>query len=424
MPVSLLRIVACLIVAFTMSSAASGEDQWTRFRGADGSGRSESTGTPATWSDNENIVWRTPLPGPGASSPVLYDGRLYLTCYTGYGDGNAAGTQQDLERHLLCVDPSNGTIIWDTPLASDHEVANYDGFIPLHGYASGTPAVDETGVYVFYGSTGAAAFDFDGSLRWKTHLGAGTHAFGTANSPVIAGDLVIVNASVESGALVALRKSDGSEAWRQEGIDRSWNTPILYRALDGNQELALSVQGKVLTFDPATGNPLWQANAIDDYICPSIIVQDGILYAVGGRKNTTVAIRSGGRGDVTETHVLWSQGRGSNVSSPVFHEGHLYWASESRGIVYCADAKTGEVIYQERLEPKPDRIYASPLLAAGMIYYVSRDAGTFVVEAKPSFRLIAVNTIASDTSIFNGSPIVVGDRLILRSDKFLYAVGK
>jgi len=129
---------------------------------------SESTGTPATWSDNENIVWRTPLPGPGASSPVLYDGRLYLTCYTGYGDGNAAGTQQDLERHLLCVDPSNGTIIWDTPLASDHEVANYDGFIPLHGYASGTPAVDETGVYVFYGSTGAAAFDFDGSLRWKT----------------------------------------------------------------------------------------------------------------------------------------------------------------------------------------------------------------------------------------------------------------
>ena len=168
----------------------------------------------------------------------------------------------------------------------------------------------------------------------------------------------------------------------------------------------------------------WDCGGIDDYICPSIIAQDGILFAIGARRSTIVAVKSGGSGDVTETHVLWRENRGSNVSSPVFHDGHLYWAKETNGIFYCANAETGELVYEERLDPAPGRIYASPLAADGKLFYVSREKGVIVLPAKPVFEVIAQNVFADDSSIFNASPITIGNRLIFRSDKAMYCVGK
>jgi outer membrane protein assembly factor BamB len=153
-----------------------------------------------------------------------------------------------------------------------------------------------------------------------------------------------------------------------------------------------------------------------------VLVQDDILFAIGGRKNTTIAIRAGGRGDVTESHKLWEQRKGSNVSSPVFHKGHLYWASEGRGVVYCADVNTGEVVYEERLEPKSGKIYASPVVADGKLYYVSREDGAFGLPAEPRYEVLAHNTIASDESIFNASPVISDGQILLRSDKYLYCI--
>lgn len=412
------KLVLVLLACSWLPPAVADED-WSRFRGEAGSGKSSALNPPTQWSESSQIAWRSALVGPGASSPVLFNDRVYLTCFVMPEDET-----QPISRVLVCIDPKDGYTLWESPLPASHPAGELEGFVKLHGFASSTPVVDESGIYVFYGSTGAAAFDFEGKHRWTTHLGEGLHTFGTANSPVIFEDLVIYNASVECGCLVALNKADGSEAWRVEGIERSWNTPLVYVGLDGNHELTLSVQGKVKAFHPRTGEALWEATAIDDYICPSVIVQDGIVYAIGGRARKTVAIQSGGRGDVTETHVLWSLDRGSNVSSPVFHEGYLYWANESQGIVYCADAQSGELKYEERLEPKPDRIYASPIVAAGMIYYVSRDSGTYIVAANPNYRLIAHNQIASDASIFNGSPITFGERILLRSDTYLYSIGQ
>jgi hypothetical protein len=229
---------------------------------------------------------------------------------------------------------------------------------------------------------------------------------------------------VESGDLIALDKKTGKEVWRQPGMTMSWSTPTLVQTADGSLELVVSVKGGILAFDPATGEELWNCEGIQDYICPTVIAQDGIAYAIGGRKNTALAVRSGGRGDVTDSHKLWEIGKGSNVSSPVYHQGNLYWASESRGVLYCADAGTGELIYQERLDPRPGRIYASPLLADGRLYYTSRDAGTFVVAASPEFTLLAHNRIATDDSIFDGSPVASQGQLLLRSDKYLYCIGR
>ena len=185
--------------------------------------------------------------------------------------------------------------------------------------------------------------------------------------------------------------------------------------------MAVTIKGKILAFDPNTGKPLWNCDGIDDYICPQITVQDGILYAAGGRSSKIVAIRSGGSGDVTNSRRLWEIANGSNVSSPVYHDGHLYWAKEQQGIVYCANAATGELLYKTRLDPTPDRIYASPFLANGRLYYTSREDGFYVVAAKAEFELLAHTQLTGDDSIFNASPVTLpGGSVLLRSDKYLY----
>jgi outer membrane protein assembly factor BamB len=397
---------------------------WPQFRGPGGRGQSGETGLPAQWDAGSNIVWKADLPGPGASSPVMFDGKIFLTCYSGYGvaEGNPGDASQ-LKRHLLCLNPQDGRLLWNAIQAATQEESAYEGFTALHGYASSTPAVDADAVYVFYGATGAAAYSHDGRQLWLTSCGTKTHEWGSANSPVLYENLVIINASVESGALIALDKKTGQEVWRQKGMVESWSTPALVKTGAG-WELVVQVKGKILGFDPAGGEPLWSCQGIDDYVCPSVVAEGDVAFVIGGRRATAIAVRAGGRGDVTETHKLWEIKKGSNVSSPVVHDGYLYWAHDSRGAVYCIDAKTGKDAYEERLDPRPGRIYASPLAADGKLYYVSRDAGVFVVAAKPEFELLAHNKIASDTSIFNGSPAVADGRLLLRSDRALYCIGK
>jgi outer membrane protein assembly factor BamB len=236
------------------------------------------------------------------------------------------------------------------------------------------------------------------------------------------GNLLIVNASVESKSIVALDKTDGREVWRVEAMEQSWSTPALVETPEGATELVVSVKDRILGLDPANGDRLWECKGISDYVCPTVVAHEGVAYVVGGRKNTTIAVRAGGRGDVTETHRLWEIGRGSNVSSPVFHEGYLYWASDSRGIVYCANATSGEIAFEERLTPQAGRIYASPLVADGKIYIISRDAGIFVLAAKPAFELLG-HVEPMDQSIHNASLIVGGGKLLLRTDEYLYCIG-
>ena len=266
-------------------------------------------------------------------------------------------------------------------------------------------------------------FTHDGKQKWQADVGSKTHQWGTSSSPVIYDDLLFINARVESESLIALNRSTGKEVWRASGIRESWNTPVVVTSKSGRKELIVAMQGKVLAFDPATGKSLWSCKTdIGWYMVPSIVAADGIVYCLGGRSGVAaLAVRTGGSGDVTESHRLWTSIKGSNVSSPVFLDGYLFWAHES-GIANCAKADTGEIVYQKRLE-RAEQVYSSALLADGKIYYVSRDGRTFVVAAKPDFELLATNDLR-DRGVFNGSPAVDGNRLLIRSDKFLYCIGK
>jgi outer membrane protein assembly factor BamB len=396
--------------------------QWSRFRGPSSMGTTEQKDLPTEWSDDNNIAWKIETPGAGASSPIVAKDRIYLTTYSGYFvPWEDKGSLDDLKRHLLAIDPKDGSILWNKPIKAK---LPEESQIRDHGFAASTPAADEDRVYVFFGKTGVFAFDHGGKQLWQADVGETTNGWGSAASPVLYKDLVIINASVESESVVALDRATGKEVWRQEGIKESWNTPIIVTAKSGRAELIVPIAGKVLAFDPDTGKPLWScATDITWYMVPSVVAHDGVVYCIGGRNGiAALAVRAGGEGDVTDTHRLWTSRYGSNVSSPVFLDGHLYFMNDSQGRAYCAEAATGKLVYEERLE-RAEQIYASALLANGKIYYVTRSGRTFVIAAKPKFEQIAINDI-QDRSIFDGSPAVMGNKLLIRSNKFLYCLGK
>jgi outer membrane protein assembly factor BamB len=412
-----LGIVFALQGLLTLGHAA----DWPQFRGPTGMGVSPSGGAPVSWSADKNVLWKADLPGPGTSTPVLFGDRIYVTCYTGFGIPGERGSMDDLKLHVAALDRRNGKLIWSREVQPD--LPEQDRIREEHGYASNTPAVAADGVYAFFGKSGVVKFDRDGKQLWRTRVGSGLHGWGSGTSVVLHGDLVIVNASVESESLVALDRRTGKEVWRAGGIKESWNTPILVQLPGGKTELVVAIQGKILGFDPATGQELWScATDIGWYMVPCLVAHDGVVYCVGGRSGGGLAVRAGGRGDVTQSHRLWTIRKGSNVTSPVFHDGHLYWMHESLGIAYCAEAKTGKIVYEQRLD-RADQVYAAAVLADGKIYYVTRSGPTFVVAARPTFEKLATNTLGV-RGRFDSSPAIADGRLYLRTDRTLYCLGE
>ncbi len=407
-----------------VSSGLLHADDNTAFRG-DWSGTSSATGLPTTWDGSSNIVWKQTLPGPGTSTPIVIDGRIYLTCYSGYAESiDNPGTKEDLVRHIVCLERASGKILGTKAFKATMPESDYSGGNNTkHGYASSTLTTDGERIYAFFGISGVYCLDLRGNEIWRTEVGMGTHGWGSATSPILYKNLVIVNASIECDSMIALDKMTGKEAWRVEGISKCWASPVLVDAGGGKQEVVLNVPKRLTGYDPATGQELWHCVGIpDSYVCPSVIAEGNIAYAIGGRKNTAIAVRTGGRGDVTDSHVLWRIGKGSNVTSPVYVDGHLYWIHE-RGTAICVNAENGDVVYEQRVEPKPDLVYASVLAADGKLYGLSRQDGTYVLAAKPEFEQLAVNKLGDDSSRANACPIVSDGQILLRTDKAIYCIG-
>jgi hypothetical protein len=411
-----------LSLAIAGSTAA---EDWTGFRGPRGLGTADASNLPQQWDSGTNIVWKQDLPGLGSSGPVVLGPQVFLTCYSGYAESiERPGDKSRLVRHVVCLDRGTGKIVWTKPFPAKMPDSDYGpGNDSRHGYASSTAATDGERLFVFFGISGIFCLDLKGNVLWNTDVGSGTHGWGSGTSPVLYQGLVIVNASIESNSLIALDKASGKEVWRTSGITKCWSSPMLVD-VDGKQELVLNVPHKLTGFDPATGQELWHCEGIpDNYVCPSVISHDDVVYAIGGRKNTAIAVRAGGRGDVNATHLLWKTGRGSNVSSPVYLDGFLYWFHESGGMVNCLNAKTGEPVYRERLEPRPDLVYSSVTAADGKLYAVSQENGTYVLAAKPEFEQLTVNVFEDDQTRSNASIVVSNNQLLLRTDKALYCLG-
>lgn len=420
----------CLLAALATSASAAAD--WTGFRGPDGSGMAAADARPpTTWSEAQNVRWKADLPGPGSSSPVVLGARIFVTCYSGYGEGG--GSPAELKRHLLCFDRATGRKLWEVIVPAVLPEDPFQGYLTEHGYASSTPATDGERVYVFFGKSGAFAFDLAGKQLWQADLGrqSSNRRWGSASSPVLYRDVVILNASEESRSVRALDRRTGREVWRAEdrALELSYGTPTLVPVGNDRVEVALAIPGLLWGLDPATGQRLWTAETgIGGNVAPTAIAAAGVVYATGGYPRLgTAAVRAGGSGDVTSTHRAWTSAQASYVPSPVAYQGRLYFVSD-QGLAFCLATASGEVVYKERLPDvtNPPRggkpFYASPVLADGRLYAVSRRNGTYVLAAGPEYKLLAQNRLAGDDSDFSATPAIVGREIYLRSNRALYRI--
>jgi outer membrane protein assembly factor BamB len=412
-------IITSLLCFCSISHA----NDWPQFRGPSGNATATDSNPPTTWSDTENIAWKTELPGRGASSPVVFGNRIFLTAYTGFGvDSDEPGDKANLKLHVLCFERDSGKLLWNKSIKASTATQKFGQRVADHGYATATPATDGDVVYASFGVSGVVAYDMDGNLMWQAKIGDGTAGFGSASSPVVFREMVYVNASIESNTLFAFDKQTGKEVWKAVSIMKSWSSPCIAEVPDGPPELIMNQKNEIFAFDPITGEKLWWCAGVEDYIVPVPVFHDGVVYCLGGRSNRAIAVKLGGRGDVTETHKLWESTIGANVTSPVYHNGHLYWASD-KAIENCLRASDGEEVYQQRL-PARSRIYSSIVRGGDKLYVTTRDQGIVVLAAKPEYKELAVNVIESDETLFNASPAISGNQLLLRTDAFLYCIGE
>ena len=432
--------VACGLGLFATRTAAA---DWSRFRGPEGNSVVVGVKLPAGWAEDSHVAWKVRIPGRGWSQPVVAGDRLFITTAIaeneeeprrfdrGVPKGARNATQDDYRWEVMCLSASTGEVLWDDTA--------YEGK-PAHRkhrgntYASETPVTDDERVFVYFGAQGMICYDHSGKRQWEKRLGGfPTQAgWGTASSPVTHGDSVLIQCDNQRQSfLVALDKKTGDELWRVDRDEKTnWSTPYLWKNRV-REELVVAGGIKMRSYDPATGKLLWEM-AGSGRTSVSPVGNEEMLFvdsvdSFQGSPGRFAAIRPGASGDIslldektTNEFVAWSMMlRSYRNSSPLLYRNCLYMLEQSRGIVRCFDATTGEMHYQERL-PESSGFMASPWANDGKVFLLG-DAGlASVLESGPEFKLIRANRL-SDGIVWS-SPAVVGDRLLIRGMRHLYCI--
>ena len=449
------RVILGLSIVALMGLNADGAD-WTRFRGPNGSGVSDSP-APVKFGADENMKWKLKLPGRGVSSPIIVGDKVFVTCWSGYG-GDLGRELDDLKRHLVCVDRKTGKTTWEKAIAATQPEDPWSGMgVPAHGYASHTPASDGERVFCFFGKGGVVAFDLNGEKLWQVNVGkeSGRMRWGSAASPILYKDTLVVNASDEAEAIVGLDVKTGKEKWKAQagGIASTWGTPALVKTEKGT-EIVMAVPGEVWGFNADNGKLRWYAVG-NEGASHSVIVDQDIVYSIGGGRGGSngVAIKAGGKGEIKETDLVWENRAGGRFATPILFSGNLYTVNGN--IVACYGAADGKKVFEKRLpessgaQPaaggggererggrggfgggrggrggRGGADYASPIIA-GEKLYITRSSGTVhVLEARNEYKLLATNDLSFDSSGFNGTPAAGDGELFIRSNTHLYCFGE
>jgi outer membrane protein assembly factor BamB len=419
-----LTLLTTSLVLLSVISVDGGD--WPQFRGSNGDGISTDGPIPTKWDAAANLKWKADLPGKGSSSPIVLGDRIFVTCYSGYGEAPQTGDVEKLTRHLICVDKVSGKVLWTKSVANEAREDNYQGFITEHGYASSTPVTDGESVYAFFGKSGVYAYDLEGNELWNANVGTSSsnRRWGSAASLIVHGDAVIVNASEESRSIRALDRKSGKENWKTEAdlLELAYGTPSVVKTGDRDL-LVLAVPQEVWALNPSNGKLAWFCEtSLTGNISPSVNSSGGTVYVYGGFQGAgSLAFKADGKGDITSS-IAWNSRDSSYVATPVLHDDHLYWVDD-KGVAFCADASTGKTVYRERLVTGGGRpVYASPVLCDGKLFVPSRWEGVYVIAASPKFELLAQNRFPDDDSDFNGTPAISGKQMLLRSNKALYCI--
>lgn len=388
--------------------APGAEKHWPAFRGPTGRGVVFDPRIPRRWNGTENVLWKGKLPGPGNSSPVIWGERLFVTSIEG---------EDPKSRLLLCYDRRDGALLWKHAAPAPKELEKVYG---KNTFASSTAVTDGERVIAFLGNGGLLSCDLEGKRLWHADLGTFTTTHGPGTTPVLYKDLVILVQDQNKGRslFAAFDKRTGEERWRHERKNSmGWSTPVLLR-VDDRDELVYNGSHEVIGYDPATGEVLWRSSGPSEESVPMLAAGGGLLYSTSGRNGPAFAIRPGGRGDVSRTHLVWRNERGGpHVPSPAFHDGRLYLISDT-GVLACLEAATGNTLYQERLR---GRFTASPLVVGELLLFVNEDGLCTLVKAGPAFELVAENDLKEMTL---ATPAVLDGRIYFRTRQSLICVGE
>jgi hypothetical protein len=416
------RSIGVLTLALLLSNVISA-DNWPQFRGPD-QGRAPEANLPVSWSATENVLWKTPLPGPGHSSPIIWGDRIFLTAFEPASTGMMASIMSQLGSRegrllVLALDKGTGRILWEREVPVDSMGTLHNTNAP----ASPTPVTDGERVYVYFGQKGLMAFDFDGKLVWEKDLGPFPNEWGFASSPVLHGEkLILVSDSDSEDFLLAVDRKTGEEIWRtsRNGTARAWPAPVIWN-VDGRDQIVVSGSGTVRGYDAENGREIWRVVGLTQWVAPTPVVAHGLLYVVSGGPGGSrgMAIRPGGRGDITETHVAWRYDRATPyIPSPVVLGDYFYMVRDG-GVMTCLNARTGEEVWQERLPARGD-YYASLIAAQDKLYAVSEEGEVTVVAAGPTYRVLSSNSMGERTM---ATPAVSDGELFIRTDQTLFAIG-
>ena len=370
--------------------AGEGAQYWPRWRGPSGQGYTAPGKYANTWAPTRNLKWRVPVPGAGNSSPIVWADRIYLTSAQNNGG----------RLSLFAFSRADGKLLWETPIPQQ----GVERVHQKNGHASATPTTDGRLIYASFGQHGLVAFDMSGKIVWHRKFGAIGNYHGPAGSPVLYKDRVFLyqdhDGSPSQRAFVAAFDArTGNTLWetpRSQTV--GWGTPVVIQS-GTRDELIVNSQQRVTAYDPDTGKELWTVRGMTYEVIPTPVVGEGLVFASSGRAGPTFAIRPGGTGDVTATHVAWSTPKGSPfVPSGIVHDGLLYLVNDMQSILTVYEAKTGTLVYQGRMGvAQREGFSASPVIVNNELFVTNDEGETFVVKAGREFRLLHTNTLGERT---------------------------
>jgi len=434
----------CTAVSLTAFAQTSTSNNWPQWRGPHGSGISTEKNLPTEWSAEKNVLWITPVPGRGHSSPVVWGSKIFLTTDL---EGDVVPGAKAVEhvragkvwvhpdsvsgdrKHtlkLLCLDRNTGKLLWER---TAYEGTVLDDRHRKNTYASSTPVTDGKYVYAYFEAEGLYCYDFAGKLIWKTNVGKISKVgMGPGTSPVLYENLIILQCDLEDGGpalsfISAVDKRTGKEVWRIKRDHRKTHaTPLIVRS--GNRaELITNGWETVVAYDPATGKELWRCEGVRGWGIPSPVANNDMVFLAAGYPNKrAMGIKLGASGDLTGTsNLVWKYDKGTAyVASPILYGEYLYLISD-KGILTCIEAKTGEIKYEGGRVPVPASFSASPIAFDGKLFLTSEDGDTFVIKAGPEHEVLGTNSL--DEPVL-ASPAIAAGKIFIRGEKNLYCIGK
>lgn len=411
----MLRTIPMLIGMMLMGPAMVAADRWPEFRGPGGEGHSDCVELPLVWSESKNITWKSAVPGNGWSSPVVWDGQIWMT----------TASQDGRELYAICLDRKSGKMLHNVKVFEVEQPADLQKF---NSHASPSPVIESGRLYVHFGVNGTACLNTaTAEVVWSRRDLNLDHQVGPGSSPILVGDLLVVNCDgIDVQYVIGLEKSTGRTVWKTDrSVDlskkrndehKAFSTPILIQG-DGRTDLISIGAQAVFGYDPQTGSEQWKV-LFDGFsnVARPVHGQGLVIVNTGFTSPEFLAIRTGGMGDVTESHVAWRYGRSVPArSSPILIRDLLYFVSDG-GVVSCVELRNGESVWQQRIGGE---FSASPVYVDGRIYFLDHSGKTTVVAAGRRYEPLATNQLEGT---FRGSVAIVGNAFLMRSTSHLYRV--